>query len=331
MRIAAQIMAVLEGAGFTLVGIDHHQPRPLIATDRPPFLGRGEAGAAAAPQVGLIEDFDDALGAVLPRRAGLQQGVAAVLAIRREDRSRKRHRFVGHLGGGRHQAVDGGPIDQQMATSRLGHGGRRSLVAAADARHQLQADLLRQDLGGGFGQPGGTGHAAAGAAAQAQRGRRWRRFSVRDDVEMGVERCHLEQLGHRQVHHLGQGGEDGHRQMAKAVLQPVQVLDQQVSPQRRLAQYLKHCLCCRRVGDAALGQPRVLTVFLADLAHESSSFFGLWLRLYAYRRSPLPGAPFLSSCGLGQDSETTAIGGSDEGSCWRVRQRVIRREMRAYP
>ena len=55
MRVAAQIVAVLEGPGLALVAVDAHVARLGLAADDLPFAPGREAGAAEAAQAGIVE------------------------------------------------------------------------------------------------------------------------------------------------------------------------------------------------------------------------------------------------------------------------------------
>jgi hypothetical protein len=50
MRVGLEVVAVLEGAGLALVGVDRHQARPLLLTHEAPFAPGRKAGAAEAAQ-----------------------------------------------------------------------------------------------------------------------------------------------------------------------------------------------------------------------------------------------------------------------------------------
>src|SRR3546814_9847729 len=63
-----------------------------------------------------------------------------------------------------------------------------------------------------------------------------RRLALQHDVEVGVEGGDLIDRRHRQIHLLGQRAQVARRQVAVAVLNPVQVLDQQIRPPRAVAQ-----------------------------------------------------------------------------------------------
>src|SRR6185312_13077845 len=65
VRIVAQDVAVLAGAGLALVGVDDEIARPLalLRHERPFEPGR-EAGAAAAAQPGFLAFVDDPVAAL---------------------------------------------------------------------------------------------------------------------------------------------------------------------------------------------------------------------------------------------------------------------------
>ncbi|MNS50247.1 hypothetical protein D3C86_1178310 [compost metagenome] len=74
-----------------------------------------------------------------------------------------------------------------------------------------------------------------------------------DNIEMVIETGHLEDLGLGHAHFLRQCGQMGRGQLAEVVLDGVQMLDQQVSAARGIAQQLAHLGQCRRVHLPALG------------------------------------------------------------------------------
>ena len=81
-----------------------------------------------------------------------------------------------------------------------------------------------------------AGHGAGQAVADPHRHRRRRRLAFLHHVEMGVEGRDLVDLGERQLHLLRQRGEMRGGEMAVAVLDQVQMLDQQVAPARAVAE-----------------------------------------------------------------------------------------------
>ena len=81
MRIALEIIAVLEGAGLAFVGVDRHQPRRGLGAHQLPFAPGREAGAAEAAQAGVAGDLDEVVARALAGEAILQQRVAAGLLI----------------------------------------------------------------------------------------------------------------------------------------------------------------------------------------------------------------------------------------------------------
>ena len=54
VRIAFQIDAILERAGFALVAVDRHQPRAWIGAHELPFLAGRKAGSAKSAQAGVL-------------------------------------------------------------------------------------------------------------------------------------------------------------------------------------------------------------------------------------------------------------------------------------
>ena len=75
-------------------------------------------------------------------------------------------------------------------------------------------------------------------------------------VEMRIEGGDLVDLGLRQPHLGGERGEMGGGEMAVAVLDEMQILDQQVAPARPVGQQRPHFIERQRVDLAALGRAR---------------------------------------------------------------------------
>ena len=81
VRIALEIVAVLEGAGLALVGVDRHQPRRRLGAHQRPFAPGRKAGAAEAAQAGVAHDLDH-----LVARALAGEAIAAAARSRRRAR-----------------------------------------------------------------------------------------------------------------------------------------------------------------------------------------------------------------------------------------------------
>src|SRR5918994_2118943 len=80
VRVALEQLHVLEGAGLALVGVDHQVGRLAgpLGQEAPLHPGR-EAGPAAAPEPGVLDQLDQVLGR-LPE-GGVEAGVAVQLAV----------------------------------------------------------------------------------------------------------------------------------------------------------------------------------------------------------------------------------------------------------
>jgi hypothetical protein len=117
-----------------------------------------------------------------------------------------------------------GPMQEMMADL---HGGR--VVAQADAGRPHDADTgaectlqLRQEL---FRAEHGAGQ----AVADPHRERRHRRVALLHDIEMRVEGGDLVRLGERDAHQLGKRSEMRRGDLAKRILDQMEMLDQQVA------------------------------------------------------------------------------------------------------
>src|SRR6185369_5439474 len=86
----------------------------------------------------------------------------------------------------------------------------------------------------------GARHLAREAVADAHRDRRRNGLAFLDDVEVVIEGRDLEDLGLRELHLGGQRREMRRAQVAEAVLQLVQVLDEEIARARRVAEQREH-------------------------------------------------------------------------------------------
>ena len=119
-------------------------------------------------------------------------------------------------------------------------GGHRRPLAAADAGGGQHAHILAGRRAQLLEQPLGPGQRAAQAVAHPHREGRRGRVPVGHDVEVVVEGRDLEHLGQGQAHLVRQRGEMAVRQVRVAVLDQMQVLDQQVAPPRPRAEQGAH-------------------------------------------------------------------------------------------
>jgi hypothetical protein len=142
----------------------------------------------------------------------------------------------------------------------------RRVLAAPHARRAHHAHVRpARPLERGT-QRGAAGHLARQRLAypNGQRGRR--RLAFLHDVEVVIERPHFVDLGLRELHLGCEGDQMRGGNVAEAVLDTVQELDQQVCAARDIAQQCLHVGQRRRVERAALH----LTARLAALAERRS-------------------------------------------------------------
>ena len=105
----------------------------------------------------------------------------------------------------------------------------------------------------------GARHGAGERIADPHRDRGRRRLVLFHDIEVGVEGRDLVDLGERKLHLLRQRGEMRGGEIAVAVLDQVQVLDQQIAPALALAEQRAHLVERLRLDLPALGRlPRAV-------------------------------------------------------------------------
>ena len=231
MRIGFEQNAILERSRLAFVDVDGHQPRRGLGADDAPLAPGREARAAEAAQARLLERRDHRLDVALAGEAGLQQRVAALAAVARVVDE-------GFAGVARRPGVDGGD-DAFAAGARdrvLADDRRRRLLAAADAGRRDDANAGPEQLRQAGQQIAGSGDLARQAVADANGQRRRRGLAFLDDVEVVIEARDLVDLGLRQAHLLREGGEMRRREVAEAILDLVQVLDQEVALARLVAE-----------------------------------------------------------------------------------------------
>ena len=138
------------------------------------------------------------------------------------------------------------------ATGAVSHrptqGACRTRTSAAEQRRQRRQQLAR------------AGHLAGDRVADAHGDRGRRRVAFLDHVEMVIERGHFVDFGHRQLH-LGRERDQVRRgKAAEAILNPVQMLDQQIPPareRRREARARPRAPSDRRGGLSGLPRARL--------------------------------------------------------------------------
>ena len=81
MRIALEIIAILERARLAFVAIDREQARRRLGAHQRPFAPGRKAGAAEAAQAGIADELDDVVARARAADAGFEQLIAAAVHI----------------------------------------------------------------------------------------------------------------------------------------------------------------------------------------------------------------------------------------------------------
>ena len=149
----------------------------------------------------------------------------------------------------------------------LADDGDRRRLAAADARRVQDAHVLAEQRRQRGQQLARAGHLARDRVADAHGDRGRRRLAFLHHVEVVIEGRHFVDLGHRHLH-LGRERDQVRRgEAAEAILNLVEVLDQQIPPARGIAEQREHVLARLRVDAAALrGRARALERLLGSSA-----------------------------------------------------------------
>ena len=206
MRVALEIVTVLEGAGLALIRVDREIARFRLLPDELPLAPGREAGAAQAPQTGGVERGEQVEAhlirletrRLLPEEAP-QQPIAAISDVVLEIDD---VRDVGMDVAGPHRLghlLHGRVVDVVVPDLRDRRG-----VAVAHAGRPHDANLRRiQTVLQRREQLPAAHHLAGQAVAHPDGQRRRRRLVLLDHVEMRVERRGLVHRRLRQPHLLG--------------------------------------------------------------------------------------------------------------------------------
>ena len=258
MRVAAEIVAVLEGAGLALVAIDAQVARAGLAADDLPFAAGGKAGAAQAAQAGVIEGGQELDGRTAGELGRIQAGDATIelvptageIGLQLDGLGQERGEVA--RGHDRAHGLGGGGLDPAPADH-----GRRRMAAGAHAGCGEHTDRRRVHGGAQLGQESvRAGQRAAQAVADADGDRRRGRLALLHHVEVVVEGGDLVDLGLGEAQLLGQGRDVLGGDVAPAVLDQVEELDQEVAPAWPIAQQRPDSVECLGLDlPAAAGGP----------------------------------------------------------------------------
>ena len=287
LRIALEIIAVLERAGFALVAVDGHQPGPLIGAHDLPFAPGGEACAAEPAQAGVGHVLDDGVERQLACPALLQHRIAALGAILGQCLVAGNICLALAAVDRRLDGLWRGVIDEIMSDL-----GDRRGIAASHARRAQHPHLGR--IGAGLERLvqclGAFDGAGDGIAHPNGRGR-GRGLALLHHVEMGVEGRDLVSGRLRQTHLLAQRPQMGRGDIMIAVLNQVQIFDQQIGATRLAAQQFLYVLE-RVVFELASFGKASGPLARADMScrpvRSAAAIWGLLLHAYSHSLRPRP-------------------------------------------
>ncbi len=249
VQIAQHVEAILEGAGFALVAVDGHQPRPGLTEHCAPFAPGREAGAAEPAKARIVERLQDVFLADATGAQVAQQLVAAPLHIGIVV-DIGRDIGLGLAALGRRQHFGGGGV-QNVVMSNLSYGRN---IAQPDAGRAYHAHFGSGALLHLMQQLFRTQHGAGERIADADGQRRNIRLALFDDVEMGIKGRGLEHFRERKLHLVGQRCEMVSRDLMVLVLDQMQMLDQEIAPPRPVAEQELNLVGGGRIDLSALGR-----------------------------------------------------------------------------
>ena len=249
MRVEAEIVAVLEGAGLALVGIHRHQPRALLGAHELPLAAGREACAAKPAQARVADDLDQVVARARAAQDFAQEAIAAgghvVLEVNTGlERMRVR---VG-------MRELGDRAFRRLHHLHVRHRADRRAVAGAHAGRAHDAHVRTERPRQILQQPLGAGHRAGQRVADPHRDGGRRLLALLHHVEMRVEGRDLVHLGLRELH---LGRERSHVRGGNVpvfVLDQMQMLDQEIAAARAIDQQRLHLRERLRIDLATLGR-----------------------------------------------------------------------------
>src|SRR5207249_1085529 len=214
-----------------------------------PFAPSRKAGATEAAQRGVADRLDNLITGARAGKAGPEQRIAALADVALEIprrgigsrvcalSDRRGDTFLAHP---HHLHVADGADRRAVASPHAGRAHNANIGSEPD--RQRTQEML------------GSRHRAGERIADSHGHRRRRGLVFLHHVEMGVEGRNLVDLGERELHLLRERGEMGGREMAVAILNEVQMLDQEIAPARAIAQQRAHLRQRLRLDLTAFGR-----------------------------------------------------------------------------
>ena len=205
MRVALEVVAILERAGLAFVDVDRHQARRRFRRDDLPLAAGREARAAETAQAGVLHQRDHIGRSPFALHARRRERVSAGGTIGSVVDVARRHGHVGRRMPGRAR-IDGGLdfFSGRDGNRILTDDRNRGRVAAADARRVQHPHAGPEGVAQGVEQLMRARQLACNRIADAN-GDGWRRrLALLHHVEVVIKGRDLVDLGQRELHLRGE-------------------------------------------------------------------------------------------------------------------------------
>ena len=248
VRIALEIVAVFERPRLAFVDVDRHEPRRGLVSHDAPLATCRETRAAQPPQARIFHGFHDRFGVAPARQALRGEAITSALTVLgvgdvlsdRAFRLLRRGELL-YL------------VHRRLRHRILADHCDRRLLAASEARRRNYAHPVAQRAPQFADQLICAAKRARQRLADAHRQCRRRFVAFLGDVEVVIESGDLVDFGHCELHLARQCNDMRRRDATVAILDLVQMLDQQLVAARRGSEQSLHFRCRARLNRTAFG------------------------------------------------------------------------------
>src|SRR5262245_33845487 len=235
MRIAFKVVAILEGAGLTLVSVNSEHSRRRLCTHQRPFAACGKTRAAKTAQPSIAYDLDQLVARAFVGEAGFEQRVTAGFLVNGEigvGLPRVRVRFC--LDRPRHRR------GRSVESLNVTHCADRCAVARAHTRRAHHANITTKSPRKFLQQLLGTSHRAGKGIAYTHGDRRRRQLAFSNHIKMRVKCRDLVNFRERHLHLGSECREMCGREIPIVILDEMKMLDQEIAASRPVSKQRAH-------------------------------------------------------------------------------------------